>query len=292
MHYRKRIFILHPSHHAPLPTCALPSLTSYSTPLSNDPLPLDVELIQHLSTLKTTGSRPLSFSIMSAETDETEHSMEMQLPYVHLLLKKLHPQKPSSSYPPLVPIMVGSTSPATEKAFGILLAPYLADPDNAVIISTDFCHWGARFGYTYYIPSAPSPPTAPRGSANLPAYNTDLTLHADDQLSRGQELSSKIRPSSKPLIWESIAHADRACMCAVATGSHNNFLSVLRDTGNTVCGRHPIGVVMAGLEEARKSLGKPADWGKWSFVRYERSGDVKSVRESSVSYVSGICQCD
>lgn len=292
MYHSKRIFILHPSHHAPLPTCALPSLTSYSTPLSNDPLPLDVETIQHLSTLKTAGARSLTFSSMSATTDEAEHSMEMQLPYLHLLLKRLYPGKSTSSYPPLVPIMVGSTSPATEKAFGVLLAPYLADPGNAFIISTDFCHWGSRFGHTYYIPSATSPPITPRGSANLPAHNTDLTLHADDELGQGQDLSSKTRLPSKPVIWESIAHADRACMCAIATGVHNNFLSVLRDTQNTVCGRHPIGVVMAGLEEARKSQGKAEDWGKWSFIRYERSGDVRSVRESSVSYVSAICQCD
>ncbi|KAL9617363.1 MAG: hypothetical protein Q9160_007851 [Pyrenula sp. 1 TL-2023] len=286
----KRIFILHPSHHAPLSTCALPSLTSYSTPLSDDPLPLDTSTIQHLSTLTTSGPRPQSFTTMSPATDTAEHSMEMQLPYLHLLLKRLFPSKPPSSYPPLVPIMVGSTSSTTEKAFGALLAPYLADPTNAFIISTDFCHWGSRFSYTYYMSSAPSPPISPSGSTNLPTPTS--TDPSNPDLSTGQSLTTKTRLPSSPKIWESIAHADRACMCAIATGSHANFLSVLKDTGNTVCGRHPIGVVMAGLEEARRAEGKGEEWGRWSFVRYERSGDVGSVRESSVSYVSGVCLCD
>jgi MEMO1 family protein len=34
--------------------------------------------------------------------------------------------------------------------YGGLLAPYLDDPANLFIISTDFCHWGRRFSYTYY----------------------------------------------------------------------------------------------------------------------------------------------
>ena len=29
-----------------------------------------------------------------------------------------------------------------------MLAPYLADPANLWVVSTDFCHWGRRFNYT------------------------------------------------------------------------------------------------------------------------------------------------
>lgn len=42
----------------------------------------------------------------------------------------------------IVPILVGSLSFADEKAYGELLAPYLADPSNLFVISSDFCHWG------------------------------------------------------------------------------------------------------------------------------------------------------
>lgn len=87
-------------------------------------------------------------------------------------------------------------------------------------------------------------------------------------------------------------------MDAVESGSHEAFLDALRRTGNTVCGRHPIGVLMAGLEVLRGEGGSAGDVeegnggveavkkGRFKFVRYERSGEVKGVGESSVSYAS------
>lgn len=50
----------------------------------------------------------------------------------------------------IVPILVGSISPEVEATYGAILAPYLADPQNLFVISSDFCHWGKRFSYTYY----------------------------------------------------------------------------------------------------------------------------------------------
>lgn len=50
----------------------------------------------------------------------------------------------------IIPILVGSLSPDVEASYGALLAPYLADPQNLFVISSDFCHWGKRFSYTYY----------------------------------------------------------------------------------------------------------------------------------------------
>ena len=44
----------------------------------------------------------------------------------------------------IVPILVGSLNPDKEQLYGQLLAPYLADPDNLFVISSDFCHWGKR----------------------------------------------------------------------------------------------------------------------------------------------------
>lgn len=70
-------------------------------------------------------------------------------------------------------------------------------------------------------------------------------------------------------------------MDAVESGRHEVFLEQLRETGNTVCGRHPIGVFMAAAEK----LGVEGK-GKMKFVRYERSGLVEDVEDSSVSYAS------
>ncbi|EXJ95831.1 hypothetical protein A1O1_00956 [Capronia coronata CBS 617.96] len=302
----KRIFILHPSHHHHLSTAALPVVDAYETPLSETPLPLDHETIKHLSSLSTTvQGRTVKFTTMSQSVDEAEHSAEMQLPYIHRLLQKLYPDQSESSYPPLVPIMVGGTNAATEEALGKMLAPYIADEENAFVISSDFCHWGSRFGYTYYVRDAPSPALSPlmlpngvRGEFTTAKGSTNEDVHKMPTLGQGEELRSNSKiPKEGPQIYESIAHVDRACMCAIATGKHSEFLGVLRETGNTICGRHPIGVFMAGVEEIErlereKSQNEAANANtdptrrKFRFMRYERSSDAVNVRDSSVSYVS------
>jgi len=226
---------------------------------------------------------------MDPTVDEEEHSLEMHLPYIHKMLSLAHQDLKPSQYPPLVPIMVGSTSVSTERAFGALLAPYLADPENAWVISSDFCHWGLRFGYTYYVSSVPS--SLPDISSLLPLLpKNGLDTATIDTVTGGQNLSRSDRGprAGQVQIHESIAAVDLACMAAIATGSHTSFRDLLRKTGNTVCGRHPIGVVMAGLEAVNKENagGDGERKGVFRFVRYERSSDVVGVRDSSVSYVS------
>ncbi|OJD16985.1 AmmeMemoRadiSam system protein B [Emergomyces pasteurianus Ep9510] len=312
----KRIFLLGPSHHHHLSTLALPQLTSYSTPLSPDPLPLDTDLITHLLTATINNNSNARFTTMSGPIDAAEHSLELHLPYIHHLLRALYPNTPTKQYPPLVPMMVGSTSPATEAAFGALLAPYLADETNAFIISSDFCHWGMRFGYTYYVPDAPvpapglplsypklpipSPPPSPSSTADADVSES-AARKAIDAVSGGGAFKARNKMlnggAGVPYIHESISACDVACMRAIASGETELFLDVLKKTGNTVCGRHPIGVVMAGLEVVRKEKGQGEgeggeegegglQKGKFYFVRYERSSDVLAVAGSSVSYVS------
>lgn len=38
--------------------------------------------------------------------------------------------------------MVGSLSLSMEQTFGEILSPFLSDPSNVFVISSDFCHWG------------------------------------------------------------------------------------------------------------------------------------------------------
>lgn len=251
MESSKRIFLLGPSHHLYLPSCALSKHTHYATP--NGKLPLDQTTIQTLR-------RTEQFKNLSASSDSSEHSLEMHLPYIHHLLSVSFRKE---DFPPLVPILVGSTDPSTEKEFGTLLAPYVADPDNVFIISSDFCHWGSRFSYTYYLPASTTDP------------------------SKGMSLGSKDRPRDPP-IHESIARLDKLAMTAIERGQHADFLATLRDTGNTVCGRHPIGVIMAAIEvlNSQETSGGNSDRGKFHFSRYERSSDVVEGKDSSVSYAS------
>lgn len=152
--------------------------------------------------------------------------------------------------------MVGNTSATTEKALGQLLAPYLADPSNVFVISSDFAHWGLRFRYTYYRTS-------------------------DGSVSN---LGASERAPKDRAIHESIKDVDFECIGACESGKHDTWLNALEDTGNTVCGRHPIGVMMAAVEELNKDGRQPL--GAFKFVRYERSSDVKRIADSSVSYAS------
>ena len=50
----------------------------------------------------------------------------------------------------MVPVLVGQTSHAKELMYGKIFSEYLKDPENLFVISSDFCHWGDRFRYTYY----------------------------------------------------------------------------------------------------------------------------------------------
>lgn len=69
----RKIFILGPSHHVYLDGCALSPATTYKTPLMD--LTIDKEIYDELY---KTGL----FEEMSLGTDEDEHSIEMQLPYI------------------------------------------------------------------------------------------------------------------------------------------------------------------------------------------------------------------
>jgi hypothetical protein len=77
------------------------------------------------------------FQQMSLETDQDEHSLEMHLPYLYKILDDA--QKTETVR--IVPLLVGSLSPADERSFGERLAPHFADPENIFIVSSDFCHW-------------------------------------------------------------------------------------------------------------------------------------------------------
>lgn len=49
-----------------------------------------------------------------------------------------------------MPVVVGALSTEKETLYGQIFSKYLADPKNLFIISSDFCHWGQRFRYTFY----------------------------------------------------------------------------------------------------------------------------------------------
>ncbi|GAA5871359.1 hypothetical protein JCM16303_000730 [Sporobolomyces ruberrimus] len=255
----KRVFVLGPSHHVYLDGCALSRCQSYSTPIGD--LALDRDTI---SELHKTGK----FEWMDRATDEEEHSIEMHLPYIRKVFEGRDIK--------LVPILIGSISTSKEKSFGSLVAPYLADPETLFVVSSDFCHWGTRFRYTYF-----HPPTS-------------------DDLSLGTSLTASNFASTtrdvQGQVWKGIEKLDQLGMecCAFSTSpspptasktptkAHEEFASYLKQTKNTICGRHPIGVLLGALGALEESQGDM----RCEWVRYEQSSQVKSLRDSSVSYAS------
>ena len=81
------------------------------------------------------------FSGVDKYEDEEEHSLEMQYPFLRQAI---------AAGVKVVPIMVGFLTKEMDEEFASCLQQYFDSDDNLFIFSTDFCHWGKRFGYTYY----------------------------------------------------------------------------------------------------------------------------------------------
>ncbi|KAN0065777.1 hypothetical protein ACQY0O_000907 [Thecaphora frezii] len=256
----KRVFILGPSHHVYLNGCALSEVDEYETPIGN--LKIDKEVNAQLA---STGE----FETMSQSVDEDEHSLEMHLPYVKKVFEGCDIQ--------IVPIMVGAISTQKEDHFGRLLAPYLRDENNFFVVSSDFCHWGSRFSYTYYRAS-------PTSAATLLTSRTEASKYADTPIHRSiRELDNEgMLAITHPYTAAGYDAADAAAAAKTAHEARQQFARYIQQTKNTVCGRHPIGLLLAALVELEKQGTKT----ECRFTRYEQSSECVSPRDSSVSYAS------
>lgn len=134
---KSRVFIFGPSHHMYLPNCALPEVSSCETPFGS--LTIDRETVSRLRS----NTEGVPFSTVRKRDDENEHSLEMQMPFIKKAMNA------SGVNLPIVPIVVGGLAADAEEAYGALLAPFVRDPSNVFVISSDFCHWGMRFDYQF-----------------------------------------------------------------------------------------------------------------------------------------------
>ena len=73
-------------------------------------------------------------------------------------------------------------------------------------------------------------------------------------------------------------------MSLIESLDHDAFSSYLRKYGNTICGRHPIGVFLGAVTALRKSQGNLRMSCK--FLNYDQSSQCKNQRDSSVSYAA------
>mmetsp|Transcript_31571 Transcript_31571/g.67046 ORF Transcript_31571/g.67046 Transcript_31571/m.67046 type:complete len:356 (-) Transcript_31571:170-1237(-) len=210
----RTIVVLHPSHHVYLDGCAISGAAKIETPLGN--LEVDNQLREQLL---LTGK----FTTMKRSEDEDEHSGEMQYPFISKVLSNsgmLKQHNGNCFTVRVLPIMVGSIRPVKEEAFGKLFSSVLCDPEIFTVISSDFCHWGKRFGY-------------------VPLPSSNLGVPVDE-------------------VYEYIQHLDRKGMDIIEMQKPGAFADYLREYSNTICGRHPIGVwlhsVVVNAKEGRERL--------------------------------------
>lgn len=114
----KRVVLVAPSHHFYFEGLAVPHAAFFQTPLGD--IPLDTVAIQHLLTFP--------FVVCSDEAHRLEHSVEVQLPFLQMVLKEFK----------LIPIV---TSDASAEQVAQVLELFYDDADTLIVISSDLSHY-------------------------------------------------------------------------------------------------------------------------------------------------------
>jgi AmmeMemoRadiSam system protein B len=118
-----KVFLIGSSHQFAFKGAALPSEEYFSTPMGE--IPVDTLIIKALATLGN------DFFFMP-EAHATEHSLEVQLPFLQFWLK--HPFS-------IIPILIGTQKPDVLINIAEALKKHWADEDSLFIISSDFSHY-------------------------------------------------------------------------------------------------------------------------------------------------------
>ena len=130
----RRVLLVAPSHHGDFRGLSIADVDAYATPLGE--VPLDGEAVARL--------RRSSLVRADPGAHRKEHAIEIELPFL---------QRALGSGWGLVPVLVGALEPEDYPEVADLLRP-LVDAETLVVVSSDFTHYGARFGYLPFPPDA------------------------------------------------------------------------------------------------------------------------------------------
>ena len=124
----KRVLLLGPSHNFYFTGVATSGVDAYQTPLGA--VSVDRAVSEELYRL------PLFQGRRDAEMPE--HSLEMQLPFLQTVLDDFT----------IVPLVVGAGDLSAKEYQEIAAAlQRYVDPSTVIVVSSDFTHYGGRFGY-------------------------------------------------------------------------------------------------------------------------------------------------
>jgi AmmeMemoRadiSam system protein B len=132
-----RVVLIGPSHHFAFEGAAIPeTATAYRTPLGDAPIDHEAVLALH----DASGFRA------DDSMFEPEHALETEIPFLQRVL-------PHDV--PIVPVLLGggATHEAAERA-AEALAPWV-HPSTLVVVSSDFTHFGPRFGFVPFADDLP-----------------------------------------------------------------------------------------------------------------------------------------
>ena len=122
-----RVVLLGPSHRGAFRGFSIMDVDAFRSPLGDVPLDRDV--------CKTLRGHKLHVS--NDPLQRLEHSLEIQLPFLQRTVGDFS----------LVPLMVGSLNSGDAASIAAALKPYLTER-TLLVVSSDFTHFGAQFGYT------------------------------------------------------------------------------------------------------------------------------------------------
>lgn len=208
----RRVVVLAPSHRSAFRGVAVLDVQAFETPLGRvavDPAALSL-LPDRLWRVD-----PAPF--------EGEHALEIQLPF----LQSVAPQAA------VVPILVGAVTESDCRALAQAIHR-LVDEESALVVSSDFTHYGSQFGYEPF-----------------PARDADF-------------------------VREKLRALDMAAIEPILAGEATAFRRHIERTGDTVCGRSPISILLSW----------PGGPGRGELLGYRTSLDVTGDYEHSVSYAA------
>ncbi len=130
----ERVILLGPTHRSGFQGFSIAPVTHYETPLGE--IPLDLKVIEELR------RHPLHQADVDPRAHALEHSLEIELPFLQVAIGEFQ----------LVPILVGTITAYDRTMIACALRPFV-DETTLMVASSDFTHFGSRFGYDPFSPS-------------------------------------------------------------------------------------------------------------------------------------------
>lgn len=131
-----RVVVLAPSHRVGFRGISVGPYAAFATPLGS--VPVDVDACRKLA-----GAHPLFSARADAHRDE--HALEVQLPFLQRVAPNLK----------LVPLVCGQLTAEDVRAAAPTLRELLWNPETVWVVSSDFTHFGADFGYLPFTRDVP-----------------------------------------------------------------------------------------------------------------------------------------